>query len=211
MISRSPPNDTARRRWRRLAATRVAAEGSSNDMPKVAEILIARGDGFVTEMTGEVMLQFGGFVGDRHFGLTRPSCSRTPWHPRGTTISNTRQISIVSMEECAAVAHDMGIGRIYPSWLGANLATQNIADLSRLPPSTRMVFPSGATLFVTEENVPCRQPGKVIAHEYGHAELATEFVRTAMGRRGVLALVEREGLIKTDDRVKLIVPRAHKT
>ena len=123
-------------------------------MPRVAEVLIARGDGFVTEVTGEVMLQFGGFAGDRHFGLTRASDSRTPWHPRGTVIGNTRQISIVSIEECAAVAQDMGIARIYPSWLGANLAFKNVADLSAMPPSTRILFPSGATLFVTEENVP---------------------------------------------------------
>jgi MOSC domain-containing protein YiiM len=176
-------------------------------MPKIAEILIARGEGFVTELTGEVMLMFGGFAGDRHFGLTRPSCSRTPWHPRGTPISNTRQISIVSVEECAAVAERMGIARLYPSWLGANLATKNVPNLSALAPSTRLVFPSGATLFITEENVPCRQPGKVIAHEYGHPELAGEFVKSAIGCRGVLALVEREGLIHTEDRVKLIVPR----
>ncbi len=176
-------------------------------MPKVAEILIARGEGFVTEVTGEVMLQFGGFAGDRHFGATRPSCSRTPWHPRGTTIANTRQISIVSLEECALVAAEMGVARIYPSWLGANLATKNIADLSALPPSTRILFPSGATLFVTEENVPCKYPGKVIAQEYGHPELAGSFVKAALHRRGILALVEREGLVNTDDRLKLILPR----
>jgi MOSC domain-containing protein YiiM len=176
-------------------------------MPKVAEILIARGDGFVTEVTGEVMLQFGGFIGDRHFGETRASCSRTPWHPRGTPIANTRQISIVSLEECAVVAAEMGVARIYPSWLGANLATKNIGDLSALPPSTRILFPSGATLFVTEENVPCKHPGKVIAQEYGHPELAGLFVKAAMHRRGILALVEREGLVKTDDRLKLIMPR----
>ncbi len=176
-------------------------------MPKVAEILIARGEGFVTEVTGEVMLHFGGFAGDRHFGLTRPSCARTPWHPRGTPISNTRQISIVSIEDCATVAEAMGIAKIYPSWLGANLATQNLPNLSAIPPATRLVFPSGATLFVTEDNVPCRHPGKVIAHEYGHPELAGEFVKAALGRRGILALVEREGLIQTDDRVKVITPR----
>jgi hypothetical protein len=33
----------------------------------------------------------------------------------------------------------------------------------------------------------------------------------AMGRRGVVALVEREGLIKTDDRIKLIWPRAYRS
>lgn len=176
-------------------------------MPKVEEILIARGEGFVTEVTGEVMLLFGGFAGDRHFGLTRGSCSRTPWHPRGTSIANTRQISIVSVEDCAAVASAMGVARIYPSWLGANLATKNIANLSALPPSTRILFPSGATLFITEENVPCKYPGKVIAQEYGHPELAGAFVKAALHRRGVLALVEREGLINTDDRLKLMMPR----
>ena len=175
-------------------------------MPKAAEILIARGEGFVTEVTGEVVLQFGGFVGDRHFGPTRASCSRTPWHPRGTTIYNTRQISLVSVEECELIAQTMGLARIYPSWLGANMATQNVPNLSALPSSTRIVFPSGATLFVTEENVPCRHPGKVIAHEYGHPELAGQFVKAAMGRRGILALVEREGLIKTDDRLRLVLP-----
>ncbi|MDV6330855.1 MOSC domain-containing protein [Asticcacaulis sp. 201] len=176
-------------------------------MPKVAEILIARGEGFVTEVTGEVMLLFGGFAGDRHFSLTRASCSRTPWHPRGTPIANTRQISIVSVEECALVAAAMGVSRIYPSWLGANLATKNIAELSTLPPSTRIIFPSGATLFITEENVPCKHPGKVIAQEYGHPELAGEFVKAALHRRGLLALVEREGLINTDDRLRLVIPR----
>lgn len=179
-------------------------------MPKLDEILVARGDSFVTEVTGEVMLHFGGFMGDRHLGLTRPSCSRTPWHTRGSEVSNTRQISVVAMEECAAIAHDMGIARIYPSWLGANLATRNIPNLSQLPPSTRMVFPSGATLFVTEENVPCRFPGKVIAQEYGHPELGASFVKAAMGRRGIVALVEREGLLKTDDRIKLVLPRSHR-
>lgn len=179
-------------------------------MPKVDEVLVARGDGFVTEVTGEVMLHFGGFFGDRHFGLTRQSCSRTPWHPRGTTISNTRQISIVSIEECAEVAHEMGVARIYPSWLGANLATRNIPNLSALAPSTRIIFPSGATLFVTEENVPCRYPGKVIAHEYGQADLAAGFVKAAMGKRGLLALVEREGVIRTDDKLKLVLPRSHR-
>ena len=179
-------------------------------MPKVAEILIARGDSFITEVTGEIMLAFGGFAGDRHFGLTRPACSRTPWHPRGTPIANTRQISIVSIEECAAIAHDMGVARIYPSWLGANLATLNIPNLSTLRASTRLVFPSGATLFITEENVPCRYPGKVIAQQYHQADLASEFVKKAMGRRGLVALVEREGLVTTDDRVKVLLPRAHR-
>ena len=73
--------------------------------------------------------------------------------------------------------------------------------------ATRIVFPSGATLYITEENLPCKYPGKVIAQAYGRPELAGEFVKAAMSRRGLVALVEREGLINTDDRMKLILPR----
>ncbi len=105
----------------------------------------------------------------------------------------------------------MGVAAIPPAWLGANMAFRNVANLSVLPPSTRVVFPSGATLFITEENVPCRQPGRVIAHEYHQSDLAGAFTRSAVGRRGVLALVEREGTVRTDDRVRLIYPRAHRT
>lgn len=179
-------------------------------MPKLADVLIATGESFVTEPVAEVELLFGGFAGDRHFGLTRQSCSRTPWHPRRTTIANTRQVSIVSVEECAGIAHDMGIERILPGWLGANMAFRNIPELSALPASTRVIFPSGATVFITEENVPCRQPGRVIAHEYHRSELAGEFTRVAIGRRGVLALVEREGVVRADDRLRIIYPRGHR-
>lgn len=58
--------------------------------------------------------------------------------------------------------------------------------------------------------MPCRHAGKLIAHEYGHPELASQFVKAAMGRRGILALVEREGLIKTDDRIRLVWPRNYR-
>ena len=179
-------------------------------MPRLAELLIATGESFVTAPVAEIELRFGGLPGDRHFGLTRESCSRTPWHPRRTVIANTRQVSIVSMEECSAVALDLGVALIQPAWLGANMAFRNVAALSALPPSTRIVFPSGATLFITEENVPCRYPGRVIAHEYHRPELATEFTKMAIGRRGVLALVEREGMVRADDRLRFIYPRTHR-
>ena len=85
---------------------------------------------------------------------------------------------------------------------------EGVADLTGLPAATRLVFPSGATLFVTEENRPCRHPGKVLADIYGEPRLELGFVAAAQGRRGLVALVEREGEIAPGEQVKAIVPRA---
>jgi hypothetical protein len=89
-------------------------------MLTTVEVLTAANAGFVTESVAGARLVFGGIEGDRHFGATRPSCARTPWHARGTPIANPRQISIVSVEECQAIARRLGVDRIEPSWIGAN-------------------------------------------------------------------------------------------
>jgi hypothetical protein len=175
-------------------------------MLSAVQVLAATKAGFVTEPVERLRLVLGGIEGDRHFGPTRPSDSRTPWHPRGTAIANTRQISIVSPEECAEIARRLGIARVEPRLIGANLALEGHPDLTGLPPATRLLFPSGATLFVTEENRPCRHAGKVLAEEFAELRLELEFVTAAQGRRGLVAIVEREGEIRAGDAVKAISP-----
>ena len=170
---------------------------------KVAEILMATGATFVTEEVYTCHFSFGGIKHDRHFGLHRASCSRTPWHPRGSEIFNTRQISIVALEDCALVAARLEIDKIKPSWLGANLAVSYAPGLNAIEPATRLVFPSGATLYVTEENVPCRQPGQIISDFYGRPGVAAEFVKQAMGLRGGVALVERAGATSLKDNTRI--------
>jgi hypothetical protein len=179
-------------------------------MLRAVQILVATKAGFVTEPVERARLVFGGLEGDRHFGPTRPSCSRTPWHPRGTSIANTRQISIVSIEECAEVARRLGIPRVEPRLIGANLVVSGHPDLTGLPPATRLVLPSGACLFVTEENHPCRHAGKVLADAFEEPRLELEFVAAAEGRRGLVALVEREGEVCVGDTAKAIAPRARR-
>jgi hypothetical protein len=176
-------------------------------MPHLAQILVAAGAGFISAPVEAIQLVFGGIAGDRHAGWTRPSCSRTPWHPRRTEITNTRQISILSVEELAEIAAMLDLETVDAGLLGANLVIQGIAALSALPPSTRLRFPSGATLFVTEENAPCRQPGAALAAAHGRPRLESAFAKAAIGRRGLLALVEREGTVKTGDGIEAIVPR----
>ena len=176
-------------------------------MLKVVEVLTADAAGFATRPVERARLAFGGIEGDRHFGLTRRSCARTPWHKAGTVIANTRQISILSLEECAEIARRLGIARVEPRLIGANLVLEGDPDLTGLAPATRLIFPSGATLFVTEENRPCRYAGQALAEAFGEPRLEFEFVRAAQGRRGVVAMVEREGEIATGEAVKVVAPR----
>jgi MOSC domain-containing protein YiiM len=127
--------------------------------------------------------------------------------PGGSIIANTRQVTIVSAEECAALAGLLGIAQVDPALLGANLMVQGLPALSSLMPATRLQFPCGATIFVTDQNQPCRHPGRLLALQCGRSELQFVFPRVAGGRRGLVGIVEREGVVRTGDRFMVIEPR----
>lgn len=152
-----------------------------------------------------VKVSYAGLQGESHSGLVRSSCVRVRHqYPQGTEIRNTRQISIVSTEELAAIAETMGISELKPEWLGANLLVSGIPSFSQIPPSTRMIFAGGASLVVDLENSPCKYPGEIIDRHYpGFGNL---FPKAAVGRRGVTAWVEREGSINTGDSIRLYIP-----
>jgi hypothetical protein len=150
---------------------------------------------------------FEGFEGDKHAGLTRMSDVRVPHYPRGTVIRNTRQFSMLSLEELAEIAQAMQIPEVLPEWAGANLAMQGIANLTKLPPSTRIFFPGEAVLVVDAENMPCTGPGEAIQQHYPDVpKLVQRFPRAAMHKRGVVGWVEREGYIAEGDTVLLLLP-----
>ena len=151
-------------------------------------------------------LRFEGIVGDFHAGLTRKSDVRTlKQYPRNTDIRNVRQITIVSEEELAEIAIAMGIPEAKPEWLGANLVTSGIPDLTLLTPSSRLQFPSGATLVVDMENHPCRQVADVILQH--HPDVTVGFVKGAWNKRGLTAWVEREGVVNSGDAITVWVPQ----
>ena len=147
-----------------------------------------------------------GMPGEAHGGPTRPSCSRVKLqYPRGTEIRNTRQVTVLSEEELAAVAADMGLpGPISPESIGVNILLRGVPDLTQVPPGSRLVFDSGASLVVDMENGPCRFAAEEI--ERDHPGLGMSFPKIAAGRRGVTAFVERPGPIKTGDRCRLHCP-----
>ncbi|MHA1524283.1 MAG: MOSC domain-containing protein [Alphaproteobacteria bacterium] len=169
-------------------------------------IVRARERSLVSQRVQALTLGFDGIEGDSHAGLTRGSCGRVRrQYERGTQIRNTRQVSIICPGEMAQIAKKMGVGQLLPEWLGANLVIAGIPDLSHLPPSTRLIFSSGAALVVDVENGPCRYPGEVIEeHHPGHGN---RFPKSALGLRGIVAWVERPGSIALNDTVDVHIPR----
>lgn len=164
-----------------------------------------RSSGLEKQGVTELECRFDGIAGDCHAGLTRQSDSRTlQLYRRGTAIRNVRQVTLVSAEELAEIASLLGIPEVRPEWLGANLMATGIPELTLLPPSTRLQFPSGCTLVVDMENAPCRQVAEVIARE--HPAEARQFVLAAIHKRGVTAWVEREGVIGHGDSIELWLP-----
>lgn len=152
-----------------------------------------------------LMATFPGVADDSHSGLTRQSCSRvTALYPLATDIRNTRQFSILSVEDMDKIAQNMGLNSVDPARLGASMVVQGIPDFTHLPPSSRLQFPSGATLTIDLENRPCNLPAKVIDEDAPGNGKA--FKAAAKDLRGVTAWVEREGTIRVGDTVRLFVP-----
>lgn len=161
----------------------------------------------VTRDMPEVKVSLEGFVGDRHAGLTRTADVRTPWLPRGAVVRNTRQVSIVSTEELEAVAEALGVPQVLAAWLGANLELAGVPRLTQLPPGTRLLFPEDAVLVVEGENEPCRKAGRALEARHPEREgLASRFVKAAHQRRGLVGWVERAGVLRPGDRVKVLLP-----
>jgi MOSC domain-containing protein YiiM len=159
----------------------------------------------VADALSAIDLDFAGAPGEAHGGLTRPSCSRVlNLYPRNTEIRNTRQLSVLSVEEMAEIAAAMGLETLDPALVGASLVLAGIPDLSHLPPASRLLAESGACLTVDLENAPCMLPARPI--ETRHPGFGQRFKAAAMGRRGVTAWVEAAGRVALGDRLRLFIP-----
>jgi len=148
-----------------------------------------------------------GPVGDRHYGTVKGSDSRTPWYTRGTPIRNYRQVSIVSQEELDETASKMGIPRILPEWLGANILLSGIPRLTKLPPSARLFFGESCVVANNGENLPCHLPAAIIQENYPDIpDLAAAFPKDGLHLRGIVGWVEREGIVRVGDPCRVLVP-----
>ncbi|MCW5696718.1 MAG: MOSC domain-containing protein [Bauldia sp.] len=154
-----------------------------------------------------LQLEHEGPVGDTHVGFVRPSSSREPWYPRGTTIRHGRHLSIVSVEELAEIARRMALPELRAEWIGATLLLSGVPRLSLLPPATRIMIPGGASVVVEKSNGPCRGSGASIAEHFPERSgLDLLFPKVARHLRGIVATVERPGTIRPGDTLEVYVP-----
>lgn len=158
-----------------------------------------------TQALDHMPLGWGGYTGDCHSGVTRPSCSRVvSQHAKGTEIRNVRQVSVLCAEELAEIAATLGLGTVDPRWLGASVVLSGIPDFSHLPPSSRLQAENGTTLVIDMQNRPCRFPALTIGK--ARPGEGRDFMAAAEGRRGVTAWVERPGGLRVGDRLRLHIP-----
>ena len=158
-----------------------------------------------SEPCDSLKASFAGIEGEAHEGIAMPSCTRmTPLYRKGTNIANTRQVSILSVEELAQIAAKMGLESLSPSLLGATMVVEGIPDFSHIPPGSRLQGSSGATLVVNLNNRPCTIPSRAI--EAQHPGFGKAFAAAAKDRRGVVAWVEREGSFALGDTLSLHIP-----
>jgi hypothetical protein len=193
------------------SARGTVEEDSGDAVLTVRAVLVAADpDDLVSTRVPQLELDFGGVIGDRHHGLVRPSDSRQArCYPRGTTIRNRRQLTLVSVEELCQVADRLAVPEVRPEWLGANVLVEGLDQLSALPAGARLLFPGRAVLICEGVNQPCRQPARVLQQVYPGSRAQVRFVREATGRRGIAASVEHPGVISPGTRGRIFLPEPH--
>lgn len=147
-------------------------------------------------------LDWGGAVGDRHHGLTMSSNARQAGvFPRGTTIRNHRQLSIVDEAELSEIAVNLGLEALDAGVIADNICTRGIPNLTQLAPMTRLVFEGGAVIMLGGENLPCVIAGGLVNAHYGTR--AEAFPKAAMGLRGVTGWVEHPGVVAPGQSIQI--------
>jgi hypothetical protein len=111
----------------------------------------------------------------------------------------------MSAEEIVQIASKMGLSDIDPTLLGVSMIIEGIADFTHVPPSSRLQCEAnGTTISIDMLNRPCVLPGREIEME--HEGFGAKFKPAAVGIRGVTASVEREGLLRVSDIMRLHIP-----
>lgn len=177
---------------------------------RVLGLLKAEGEDFVSLPVETLTVDYEGIAGDFHAGIARKSGGREPWYPRGTDMRNERQISILSQEELVEIASGLKIEKLEPGWIGGNLVLEGIPNMSFLPSRTLLFFEGGVTLRVDGYNAPCRLAGGSIAKHLGldpegrdfmDSDMALAFKDAAYMKRGLVAWVEKAGVISQGETV----------
>ncbi len=174
------------------------------------------------EPVEEAYFTMQGPRGDKHAGFYRQLSGhdidyvRTSNLKRGDPIFNWRTWTGLSVEEIREI--ERKLGHVIPQGcLLENIVVEGIPNFSKLPPTSRLVFPEfpaahpddsdrQAVLAVWEENTPCKVVGKRLEDHHGVDGLMTRFREAAEGLRGVMGLVLSPGKVKVGDFVLVYPP-----
>jgi MOSC domain-containing protein YiiM len=140
-----------------------------------------------------------GVEGDTHLGVTvqhRSDVRKDPGRP------NLRQVHLMHAElhdELQAAGFDVSAGK-----MGENVTTRGI-DLLALPTGTRLRLGTEAVIEITGLRNPCRQ---LDAYQQGltAAVLDRDAVGNLIRKAGVMAIVVRDGEIRTGDSIDVRLP-----
>lgn len=162
-----------------------------NIQGKVEGIFISHKDDPFSIPTNSVSFSFEGIKGDKHTSLTTLSRTKHPEFNQKIEVKNTRQISIMSVEELSSISEEIGIPEIKAEWLSTNILVSGIPYLSKLPPGTRFYFSGGLILYNEGQNFPCKTAGNIILQKYpDHEGIHQSFIKAALDKRGLIAWVE---------------------
>ena len=175
---------------------------------RIAGLYVGDSKGTVKRPVSSLLLTLDGIEGDAHAGRTQRTGAREPAFRRGTMVANTRQLSLVSVEELSEIASRLGITHIDPAWMAANIATDGAGPITQLPPGTLLRASSGASIYIAELNSPCRVAARLIAEHVAYAGDASAFVRHATGRRGVVGFVYAPGTLNVGGELEVLRAKA---
>jgi MOSC domain-containing protein YiiM len=139
---------------------------------------------------------------------------RTSRLQKDSEVFNWRSWTGISQEELAGIENDLGL-RVPSGCLLENIIVSGIPNFSKLPPTSRLVFPgmyedgkgvTQAILAVWEENSPCDGVGKRLEAHHKQPGLSARFIKAAQNKRGVMGLVLSPGEVRVGDTVLVYPP-----
>lgn len=196
-----------------------------------ALLLTDSSEDFYSSPRDELEFDEDGIIGDqRHRGRTMTADVRIKSYPKKqATVLNRQTVSLIDEESLDFIGDDMeldpnvianryeesrrmflarciGVNVVFDSFQGNNEIPEfydvpNATDVGPFDPETHKF--SAASLMITRYNPPCIHPGNKIEKYYpgAHEGLAQQFVRSAEGRRGFVAMVVMPGRLAVEDTV----------
>lgn len=166
---------------------------------------------------------------DRHYGRTRiarPYQLPGDWAKR--EVRNERQVSVATLDDLKQIADELELTEAiaaktsdFSKFMAKVLAVNIVIDgpdLNRyLGPGTKLMIGEpvrGAIIEVSEAHLPCSKPPTAIARELPGLDfdaLKSGFKAVAAERRGYMASVYLEGMVRVEDTISAQPPIDHRT